>query len=488
MTSTGMHFVKRTEEDQDLADFLSSIDQLTAAVPTQQPIAASRGGRPSSSNRSPTYGADLFFGSGSTFPGRKGGNSSPKRANATRSGIDSKQELQQQADWLKDFQSLEGDQVLAAPATAQNPAKIQNTAMVTEGRAAADAGTAGDETEAFRHGQEQQEVLGQEPEILDGDLYVHDDPDEFDDNVFTPAATTKRSQSTYNTTTATVPVRAAAVVKTSQNHVPTGAGSGGLSPPQLGLPGRASAGQTLQWPPPNSDTPLQAEPPKSATVGTLPAAGPRIGTHENGRLDWPGTLDMLGLEESDGRPPSNARFILNSVGPGGAKAPPSGKTLAADLPLSEAARSPSAVAPPAPVGKADSYPDFVELRDSRSVSQWPKPGPPGSSSSAGGGGAGTGAGRQGLGAAGTGKQQQQQQQREEVLPAPLRTVEVYLRPDVTWDAVSDVYMAVMLSRGLIVREQTDKMVSIKCKAVGGDGIIYGSSVSFHNWPDTGIGI
>lgn len=469
-----MHVGKRTKEDEELADFLSSIDQLTAAVPTQQPFAAISGGRPSSSNKSPTYGADLFFGSGSTFPGKKGSSSSPKRATATRPGIDSKQEPQQrQADWLKDFRSLEGDQALAAPASAQNPAKIQSTT--------ADAGTAGAGIEAFRNGREQQEVLGQEPEILDGDLYVDDNPAEFDDNVFAPAATTNWSQSTYNATTANLPVGAAAAVETRQNHVPTGAGSGRLSPPQLGLPGRASAGQTLEWPPQNSDTPLQAGTPQSAIVGALSAAGPKIGKHENERLDWPGTLDMLGLEESDGRPPSDARSILNSGGQGGGKAPSAGKTLAADLPLSETAEPPSAVKPPAAAGKADSYPDFVELRDSRSVSQWPKPGPPGSSSSAAGGGAGTGSGGQGVGAAGIGKQQQQQQ-REEVLPAPLRTVEVYLRPDVTWDAVSDVYMAVMLSRGLIVREQTDKMVSITCKAVGGGGrgIVHGPRVSSHD--------
>ena len=121
---------------------------------------------------------------------------------------------------------------------------------------------------------------------------------------------------------------------------------------------------------------------------------------------------------------------------------------------------------PPPATRQERFPDFVEIRDARRVSQFPKPDNAlaaraatifGSSSSDGGGSGGGGGGGDG-GAEGGGDGGKGATGQKHVLPPPLRTVEVYLRPDVTWETVSDVYMAVMLSRGLVVREQTEKMV------------------------------
>lgn len=154
------------------------------------------------------------------------------------------------------------------------------------------------------------------------------------------------------------------------------------------------------------------------------------------RLDWPETMDMLGLVESDGHP-QKSRATSN-------------------LAMKEFPTMP----PPPP--REQSFPDFIEVRDLRSVSQWPKP-----SSSAGTGGGDSGdAANEGISKFGQGKLGGARHQAP--LPSPLRTVEVYLRPDVTWESVSDVYMAVMLSRGLLVREQTEKMVSTKSESCGGN--------------------
>ncbi|CAM9571206.1 unnamed protein product [Choristocarpus tenellus] len=117
-------------------------------------------------------------------------------------------------------------------------------------------------------------------------------------------------------------------------------------------------------------------------------------------LDWPETLDSLGLGEAD------TSLVL-------------------------------------PMQQTEEFPDFVEVRDPSHISQWPKFTSPvkirQGGIRGGGGGGGVGATRV-------------------QLPAPLRTVEVFLRPDVTWESVSDVYLAVVLSRGLVVREQTEKQV------------------------------
>eukprot|EP00904_Undaria_pinnatifida_P000976 jgi/Undpi1/1087/HiC_scaffold_10.g04550.m1 len=125
----------------------------------------------------------------------------------------------------------------------------------------------------------------------------------------------------------------------------------------------------------------------------------------NEQLDWPGTLDMLGMAEAE-----------KEAGPASESASTVG------VPVSELPSMPP------PAARQETFPDFVEIRDARHVSQFPKP--------------------------------------DNALAARASTilggsggVEVYLRPDVTWEAVSDVYLAVMLSRGLVVREKTEKMVT-----------------------------
>ena len=173
---------------------------------------------------------------------------------------------------------------------------------------------------------------------------------------------------------------------------------------------------------------------------TRAAKGVSVAEKREQPLDWPGTLDMLGI-----RDPGNTTPAKNF-------------RATASLPNSELPSMP----PPSPRDEK-TFPDFVEVRDTRLVSQFPKPknilvSKVASAQDSNDGGTGEGAGDDA-------KESKAREPRPQVvlLPAPLRTVEVYLRPDVTWEAVSDVYMAVMLSRGLVVRHETAKSVSLVFK-------------------------
>lgn len=415
----------KSKEEQDMADFLSSFDQLTADKSYSRISGGDGGDSNSNSNsNSPSFGTDFFFDLSSTFTGKTHGNHAGGRAAATAhsANVVSTGKLREEPDWLKEFQALDvnGKGDGAPPAASPSP-------KTTMRHATAGAGAQ----------LQQEEILGLEPEILDEDLYTEVTDDGYGHNsISRPHAATSHLSPSSD------PTRSLTSIRTFDTNIGGGDGGNGS--------GSGNPSGRTDWPPTNSDTPLQTATPNTSLVVAPAEALWATGAAE-AQLDWPGTLDTLGLAEPEGRPQPNP-----NQGPG-----PSSRVVPG-LPVSRAAGSLTTI-PPLPA-KADTFPDFIDVRDPKHVSQWPKLGAPGSANDRGAGGAGDEVPADGgstappsrgggvtKGPGGAGKQQG--------LPVPLRTVEVYLRPDVTWESVSDVYMAVMLSRGLIVREQTDKMVS-----------------------------
>lgn len=364
-----------SQESQDIADFLSTIDSLTAA-----------GGSGGSSGVGVEGGGDLIFGPTSSSSSRMGGG-----GNTEASGLAYNEgygvEGEETPGWLKDLQALEMREGQATAAT---------TATATPAKGIGYARRA-----------EEHEILGVEPEILDREFFPNRDQHHNNNS-------NNRSQSIGG---------AIAGGERGEMH-----------------PGRAAT--ATGWAHGTAEIAQSQVTTDRASATALASKGEE--EREQQRLDWPGTLDMLGLTEADGQPLPTSNAAAASVAPSA--------RITAGLPVS------SLPAMPPPPPREASFPDFVEVKDPRHVSQWPKPSAA-SGVHAGGGGGGGSAGGSGEGGGGraVGSEGAKQQQHQ-ALPAPLRTVEVYLRPDVTWESVSDVYMAVMLSRGLVVRQQTEKMV------------------------------
>ncbi|CAM9417280.1 unnamed protein product [Ectocarpus sp. 6 AP-2014] len=387
--------LRQSKEEQDIADFMSSIDDTASGGSTITSVL--RGGRSSAGN-----GGDIFLGSlsppalqqvtGTSAAGELAADDGKAIADAFP------------ADWLNDFEGL-GPGVQgktgssAAPATAagqpihssppgQQPQQQQQHQQ--------DEDDQQQQLDAMIQNNKTGEVLGEEPEILDN----------VDEGYGSGAAAAGMLMSAGGRM-----VSWAANTPASLVDAATGAFRGdahhAVSRNARGDLGNGSAAAA------------------STDADELP-------------LDWQGTLDMVGMAE--------------------AETDTKGTSALAVAPVSEL---PSL---PPPVAREGGFPDFVEIRDPRNVSQFPKPDNALVAKAAAGGGgdgqAGQGAGDSGEHAAAAGQEHGQRH----VLPAPLRTVEVYLRPDVTWESVSDVYMGVMLSRGLVVRHQTEKMVTAEKSA------------------------
>lgn len=373
MASAGMHVhdsggKNANKEEQEIADFLSSIDQITTSGTDGLVGFRSFGG-----GNSP--GAHLLF--GPTSPSMHATAGSSKNALPPESD-------ESIPDWLKDLRALEmKEDGSSAPAERHhNVQQQQQTQTQTQ--------TQTGKAQAQPADDKSREILGMEPEILDaGD-------DDGDQNIFSGTLASDNSMLV-------------------NQHVASSAAASA---------GRASDGGVAS---------SQQEMP-SGTVAALPTEEP---------LDWRGTLDMLGMAESQAEKP--AIESDSNVG-----------VRVSGLPTM-----------PPPASREETFPDFVEVRDPRYVSQFPKPDnalsvharKAGGNDGGGDGYAGDDAGPSGV------KSRVPSRGRKHMLPAPLRTVEVYLRPDVTWESVSDAYMAVMLSRGLIIREQTDNMVRILSRGV-----------------------
>lgn len=370
---------RRSKDEQDIAEFLSSIDEITSHAAGGHKSDGDGTGVGLRGAGSPG-GIDLFFGPGSSTQADGG---------PDRSLLLEPEEGVAEAmpdDWLKDLETLQ-----------MGRDKYDSSAEI---RTSSGPGTHDDHPrlEAQQQQEEQQhqysnetpegrEILGMEPEILDGEY-----GDSYGDGH---------------------------MIGSFQHNRPTGKKS--TSSGTEGVPGSKRIG---------------SEGGLGRKAGSTSAAMDKSATENmEEQLDWPGTLDMLGMADPrDGRPTEPSL-----VTPG--------------MPTSEL---PSM--PPPNTREEKSYPDFVEVRDPRLVSQFPKPNNTlaakvASARSAGDSGTSTGIGEDGK------VMPSQQQGHQVVLPAPLRTVEVYLRPDVTWESVSGAYMAVMLSRGLLVRHETEKSVS-----------------------------
>lgn len=378
MASAGMHVhdsggKNAKKEEQEIADFLSSIDQITTSGTDGLVGFRSFGG-----GNSP--GAHLLFGPTSPSTHATAGSSENALPPESDESI---------PDWLKDLRALEmKEDGSSTPAERHHNVQQQQQQQQTQARKA-QAQPADDKS---------REILGMEPEILDaGD-------DDGDKNIFSGTLASDNST-----------LLIVNHVASSADHVASSAAASA---------GRASDGGVAS---------SQQELP-SGTVVALPTEEP---------LDWPGTLDMLGMAESqDEKPPIESD---SNVG-----------VRVSGLPTM-----------PPPASREETFPDFVEVTDPRYVSQFPKPDnaisvhakKSGGNDGGGDGYAGDDAGPSGV------KSRAPSRRRKQMLPAPLRTVEVYLRPDVTWESVSDAYMAVMLSRGLIIREQTDNMVRILSRGI-----------------------
>lgn len=415
-----------TDEEQEMADFLSSLDELTTSSNTNTSSSSANGaaggfrgsgggGGGSGSNNSPGFGADLFFGS-STRGTRADDGFGAGSIGGTDSKVNTGRVAQEPPEWMKGFQALEipGEDERKRAGPARQDYDDSNDGPAPYALA------------------EQHEVLGVEPEILDGEDYHT----EVGNVMPTPDATAVLSRKS-----GTDDQNPSSRREVRHSHV--GDPTADSSRPT------ASADRTDYWPPRDSNTTPHPRYPIGLNNAQQRRPQPAVGaageaTEE--RLDWPGTLDILGLAESDGQPQQRQQQRDKSES----------SDVAAELRVSEGL---PAMPPPPP--RPETFPDFVEVRDPRLVAQWPKPSASGVSKTPGGGRAGGGWPTDG----GAGDKQQQ------AWPAPLRTVEMYLRPDVTWESVSNVYMAVMLSRGLVVREQTENLVSWGKMSVGADYIM-----------------
>lgn len=390
----------KSKEEQEIADFLSSIDEMTSAGKGPGGEVNLHGGSSGGGGR------DLLL--GSTLPPTQ---QQQRATNGDASELSAIADAFP-ADWLQGMEGLGlGDQ---SGSSAQPPTPPpQQQEHVQQPPTPPQGGTRDDHQPRLteeRSNHAEPEILGEEPEILD-DV----DGGGYDGGAAAGAAGTMAS---------------------------TGGGSGAgrrVASWATSAPASFVSAATAAL---RGDARRAAGGSQSATA----TAGPTAATAEDDAfeppLDWPGALDMLGMAEAEAE---------NNNGDSTAVAPGSG------LPSM-----------PPPASREKSFPDFVEIRDPRNVSQFPKPDnalvakvvAAGDRSGRGGDGqAGEGDSSSGGGVAAgpeTGKEQGQWQR--QALPAPLRTVEVYLRPDVTWESVSDVYMAVMLSRGLVVRRQTEKTV------------------------------
>eukprot|EP00903_Cladosiphon_okamuranus_P021842 g20083.t1 len=393
---------KKSKEEQDIADFLSSIDDMTSV--TSGGEVNLHGGRSSGSG-----GGDVFLGS-ITPPTQQ--QQQQQDMNGDASDLSAIADAFP-ADWLQGMEGLEivgGPSDLSAPRQqAEQPQQPPPTPPPHDAQRNQQQGDPQQPRPAVEeHSSDREpEILGEEPEILD------DVEGGYDSGAAAAGRLMSASERVASWATST---------PASLVGVATAAF-------------RGDARNTAGFP--------------SAT--TAADAATRAGAEEP-PLDWPGTLDMLGMTEAQ------AEYNGN----------PTAAAAAAAVPASELPSMPS------PAAREQTFPDFVEIRDPRNVSQFPKPdnalvakvaagwrnGGDGQAwdEEGDGSGGGTVAGQ------GVGKEQGQGQGQRQVLPAPLRTVEVYLRPDVTWESVSDVYMAVMLSRGLVVRQQTEKTVTAEKSA------------------------
>lgn len=347
----------KEEEEQEIADFLSSFDDHTG----------------SSKGVSSTAGGDLFFDTNISQGNFNGTSSTTASKRGSSQGVEYRRGLEEGTtpDWLQDFE---------APNAQGTPRDHASRTM-----------------RGVRNGINDGEVPGAEPEILDED-FVSVGYKSRTGGEHTWGG--EKHADDYRSGTGAAEARA------------TGADAATTASMK---PGRALPGSS----------------------GAEKSASSSERDQDRQRLDWPRAMDMLGLTVSDGQ----KRKQQHS------------RAAAGLLPVTGLPTMP----PPPP--RKGLFPDFVEIRDPRLVSQWPK-----SSGSMPSGGSVVGgtptegtpvSGAHGeAGVAGT-------RQQPSPLPAPLRTVEMYLRPDVTWTSVSDVYMAVMLSRGLVVREETEKTVSAR---------------------------
>lgn len=380
--------LRQSKEEQDIADFMSSIDDTSSGGSTS----VLRGGSSAGS------GGDIFLGSLSPPALQQATSTSA----AGELGADDGKAIAEAfpADWLNDFEGLglgvEGKTgSSAAPAAASQPTQSssqgQQPPQLQQRQQQRDKDDQQQHRDATIQSIETEEILGAEPEILD--------------------------------------------------NVDGGYGSGAAAAGML----MSAGGRMVSW---AANTPASLV---DAATGAFRGdahhavsrnAGDDLGNGSAAAasaadelpLDWQGTLDMVGMAEAE----TDAT---------------KGTSALAAAPVSEL---PSL---PPPAAREGSFPDFVEIRDPRNVSQFPKPDNALVAKAAGGaGGGGDGQAGQGAGDSDEHAAAGQEHGQRQVLPAPLRTVEVYLRPDVTWESVSDVYMAVMLSRGLVVRHQTEKMV------------------------------
>lgn len=333
---------------------------------------------PSQENVTLSMGGDLFFGPTSSLSPAKYDMKPYATASSSRA-LGRGRGPETAPDWLQDFQALE------VGASARS-------------RAAASSTTSGENNGRREYG----EVPGAEPEILDEDF---------------------------------LPLQSGRAIAGRKSSALAGKHAARDSTPARRDP--------KGWIP-NDDSrvaaPMRPGGYPRKNIGTAIPSSAGGSQDKQERLDWPGTMDMLGVPESEASAGSDGR-------------PAEGSGHATGLRKAGSTTAPA----PAPLQGGEASPDFVEVRDPRLVSQWPKPSAP---ASVGGAGAGAGAGTGGTtGVAGQGAPAGSAG-KHAGLPPPLRTVEMYLRPDVTWESVSDVYMAVMLSRGLVVREQTEKMVRL----------------------------
>lgn len=370
--------IKQSKDEQDMADFLSSIDEITSSTSGSAAAARADGSNVSFRGGS-SPGGDLLF--GPTVSSEQGAAGSKS---TLLMGPDGGHDSPIPADWLNELEGLQLGSEAGSSAPAGEPA-----AAVDNGQQQRQRQQQQPQRQRQHAAYGETEILGTEPEILDDGG--------FDFN-----------NSSSN-----------ASGKLPGGHAAWGSGNNSNS--------SASASRALGE---HSGVAVDGRRMSAAEKAETAAA--------NEQLDWPGTLDMLGMAEAE-----------KEAGPASESASTVG------VPVSELPSMPP------PAARQETFPDFVEIRDARHVSQFPKPdnalAARASTILGGSGGVEVGAGAGGEGEGGQGEKRQKQ-----VLPPPLRTVEVYLRPDVTWEAVSDVYLAVMLSRGLVVREKTEKMVRDGC--------------------------
>lgn len=390
--------------EQDIADFLSSIDEITSN--TSGTIGSSAAGVTGATadatgasflRGGSSASGDLFF--GPTPPSRQesGGNSNSLLLGGVSDG-DMGNADPAPAEWFKDLQSLQAgrdepaaETLLGLPTADDNDRnqKLERTQP---------------RSEMHEHVRDA-EVLGMEPEIIDDLGYAFDG--------------TNLSMGMDN--------------RTGGTEILGWRKQGAASTDSTAWVSLGSRRNANDDPPTYPRGDGREDVMKPSHVG-----GDATRTTADELLDWPGTLDMLGMADADNSGSLPATSTTTGV------------------PVSEFPTM------PAPAARKEKFADFVEIRDPRNVSQFPKPdnafaAKAGSSSGGDRGGEddkAVGEGRR----ATTGELDQAAAGQRQVQPTPVRTVEVYLRPDVTWESVSDVYMAVMLSGGLVVRRQTEKTV------------------------------